>query len=66
MSDIIDDANETADLHLQVALRNYKQSGTMQPAAVAQGFCLHCGVELPPPLLWCNAEHRDLWQEHYR
>lgn len=63
MPDLIDDANATAELHLDVALRNYKHSPIM---AESQGFCLHCGVDLEHPRRWCNAEHRDLWQDTHR
>lgn len=61
MSDIIDDANATADLHLHVALRNRKHDAIMPTAGV--GFCLCCAADLPPERRWCDAECRDAWQK---
>lgn len=63
MADEIDKANETAELHLAVALRNYKQSPII---ATSVGHCLHCGKDMPPPRRWCDAICRDLWQDRYR
>lgn len=63
MADEADKANETADFFLATALRNYKQSPII---ATETGYCLHCGEDLAAGKRWCNAEHRDLWQDTYR
>lgn len=56
MSDIIDDANNTAELHLSIAL-----SGLKPPAPIPHGpgYCLECGVALAKPFRWCSAPCRD-------
>lgn len=67
MADEVDAANEVAALHLDIALRNYKQSPIMEASvATPQGFCLHCGADIPHPRRWCNASCRDQWQDHHR
>lgn len=63
MADIIDDANAAAEVHLDAALRNYKQSPII---AHATGECLHCGKDLPPERRWCDAICRDAWQEEHK
>lgn len=63
MADEIDKAQDTDQLLLGVALRNYKHSPII---AESVGHCLHCGVDLPAPRRWCDAICRDLWQDSYR
>jgi hypothetical protein len=31
-------------------------------APEATGFCLNCGVPLPPGVRWCDADCRDDWE----
>ena len=54
MSDIIDDANNQAELALQILLQARRAAG---PAAT--GFCLSCEAPLEPGLRWCNVHCRD-------
>lgn len=60
MSDLIDDANETAELFLRAALLNKQQSPILNATGV--GFCLHCEKDLAPERRWCDAACRDAWQ----
>lgn len=61
MSDIIDDANDTADHFLAVALRNSKHTPIMPP--FGDGSCMQCGAEITPERRWCDAKCRDEWQK---
>lgn len=64
MADIIDQANDTADLLLAAALQNQQRAGTITP--VGTGFCLYCAVPVPPPRRWCDAECRNGWEAEQR
>lgn len=58
MSDSIDDANDTAELHLTAALASKKPSGP-QP----MGKCHYCDEPLTDPAArWCDALCRDDWE----
>lgn len=54
MSDLIDDANNQAELALQIQLRARRLAGP-DPT----GRCLHCDAELAPYLRWCDADCRN-------
>jgi hypothetical protein len=54
MSDIIDDANNQAEMALQLQLQARRAAG---PAAT--GLCLSCEAPLGQGLRWCDADCRD-------
>lgn len=60
MSDIADDANDTAELFLQTAL--LKQQANSKPTPAGIGFCLYCSEEVEGEGRWCGVDCRDLWQ----
>lgn len=58
MDDNLDIAAEREELARQAAI------AARRPAAPAPiGACLYCGERLPAPMRWCNADHRNEWQE---
>lgn len=57
MSDIIDDANEAADIFLASALTKRQD-----PGPFPTGHCHFCGEAVPPGHRWCDADCRDDWQ----
>lgn len=61
VSDIIDTANDTADLFLRVALRN-RQQATKAPPPGETGRCLNCEARVKPGRRWCDAGCRDQWE----
>jgi hypothetical protein len=54
MPDIIDDANNQAEMALQLQLLARRRAG---PAST--GFCLSCAWPLPDGHRWCDADCRD-------
>lgn len=60
MSDIADDANDTAEVFLQSALLKQQRNAKATPAGI--GFCLYCSEEVEGDRRWCDAECRDEWQ----
>lgn len=63
MADFIDDANETAELFLQAALRKSQGKGK---APLATGFCLNCQEKLAEGARWCDADCREDWEKRGR
>lgn len=61
MADEIDLAQEREYLANQNSLRLKKPEG---PAAT--GRCLYCEEHLPDGHRWCDAEHRELWEQERR
>lgn len=59
MSDIIDNANDCAELYLGVALRNAQAK--VAPAPHGIGLCLNCGTETAGDARWCDPDCRDDW-----
>jgi hypothetical protein len=59
--DIVDQANEAAELFNRAALSQRKSEGP-----VATGFCFNCDARLAPKLRWCGPECRDDWQRAQR
>jgi len=57
MSDIIDQANDRAELELRRAL-----SIRRDPAPPPCGMCLNCGETLSRVQRWCDDQCRDDWQ----
>jgi hypothetical protein len=53
--DIIDQANEYAEVHLRAALSQRKAEDIPQ----ARGSCLNCDATLPQQQRWCDAGCRD-------
>lgn len=60
MPDIIDDANNTADLFLSAALQNQKHGASKETSGI--GVCLNCGADVEGDRRWCDHECRDQWQ----
>lgn len=61
MGDIIDDANDAADLLLQSALHQQLRKSTRIPTGT--GECLNCGVKVDKKRRWCGADCRDAWEK---
>lgn len=62
MADIIDIANDAADLFLSEALKK-RQHDAILPTT-GTGSCLHCDeVLLETTRRWCGVECRDAWQK---
>lgn len=61
MADIIDDANNTADFYLGIALREQLRSVKITPAFT--GFCLCCGETLSDERRWCDIACRDEYEQ---
>ena len=58
MADIIDDANEAAEMHLRAA-----QSRRLPEGPRSTGFCHNCEEMLDHPgARWCDTECRDDWE----
>lgn len=64
MADIIDNANDTADLFLRESLRKQQQRATSTPSGI--GMCLFCGEEVEGDRRWCDAVCRDDWQRRQK
>ena len=58
MSDEIDRANDTAQMFLDMGLKQRRPSGPE-----ATGYCLNCDAPLHIGR-WCNANCRDDWEKH--
>lgn len=61
-----DEADQAA-LHIEATealaleeIRNRK------PEAPVTGYCLFCGEDVSEGRRWCDAEHRDLWEQAKR
>lgn len=52
MADEIDQANELADLALNIALRNMSAGQKIAP----RGTCYYCEAEVGPKQLFCDAD----------
>jgi hypothetical protein len=59
MSDIIDTANDTADLFLADSL-THRQTPAPIPKGI--GLCLECLTDLNTDRRWCDATCRDEWE----
>jgi hypothetical protein len=58
--DICDKGAQTADLLLDVALRNRQRGANLPTPGI--GICLNCGADLDDATRrWCDAECRDDW-----
>ena len=60
-SDLIDQANEAAEIFRRSALSQRAPEG---PAAT--GHCFNCDARLKPGLRWCDAPCRDDWEKQRR
>lgn len=60
MADIIDQANDTADLYLNAALRKQQHEDIVTPSGI--GMCLSCGEPVEGDRRWCDKDCRDDWQ----
>lgn len=64
MADIIDEANERAELRLRKQLEVRKPAGP-EPT----GYCLNCDQPFDPEddqRRWCDADCRDDWELRHR
>ena len=61
MADIIDQANEVAEIHLKAAL-----SQRMLEGPRAKGQCHNCGYPLLEPYRWCNDDCKEDWEKRQR
>lgn len=59
--DIIDQANEAADIFRRSALSQRKPDG---PAAT--GHCLNCDARMAPQQRWCDVNCRTDWEKAQR
>lgn len=74
MADVVDQANECAEMQLQCSISN----SSMKVGPSVTGYCLYCGEQLHSshelhlisikefegvPRRWCDADCRDWWQE---
>jgi hypothetical protein len=59
--DIIDQANETAEIFRRSALSQRKPDGPE-----ATGHCLNCDARLAARQRWCDAPCRDDWEKAQR
>jgi hypothetical protein len=57
-SDIVDQANEVAELHRQAGIKQRRPEGPK-----ATGECLNCGEPVASPRRWCDAACRDEWEK---
>jgi hypothetical protein len=62
MADVIDDANERADVFLRESLAWRRQEATAEPT----GACLNCEAPVTLPLRWCDGDCRDDWAARNR
>jgi hypothetical protein len=59
--DIIDQANEAADIFRRSALSQRQPEGPP-----ATGHCLNCDARLAPKLRWCDVNCRSDWEKQKR
>lgn len=59
MSDIIDAANDQAELVLSVEL-SYRRPNGPKPT----GRCLWCGEDVAPDRRWCDSDCRDQFERY--
>lgn len=59
MSDIIDNANDTAELFLRAAVSKARIDG----APPSTGRCFNCEEPVPSGLRWCDVDCRNDWQK---
>lgn len=58
-TEIIDQAQQLTQMHLDHALANRKPYRKLAP----KGECYHCGEELPEPKLFCDGECSARWSK---
>jgi len=58
MADVIDDANERADVFLREAIA-WRRA---EPGVAPTGHCLNCAEAVEHLLRWCDADCRDDWE----
>lgn len=64
MGDIIDQANDAADLFLRSALSKRQRNVTHTDGI---GLCLNCGADVEDTRKrWCDADCRDDWQKEQK
>jgi hypothetical protein len=61
--DIIDQANQQADLLLQLQLNEAKRT---KPGPLPTGACLYCGEDVAPGRRWCDADCCSAWEKEQR
>ena len=60
MPDLIDEANEKAELFRTAALRQTLKASTSIPVGI--GSCLFCGDDIDGHGRWCDVSCRDLFE----
>lgn len=65
MSDIVDNANDSAERDLQLAIRAARCSNGLE-IPDATGLCFNCGEDVSPVQRWCDDDCRDDWQTRRR
>ena len=60
MDDIYDQATDTEQLFLDVALRNTRAAAV--PVAAATGLCLSCDKPVSVGVRWCNRSCCEDWE----
>lgn len=66
MADIADEANKTADLFLDAALKNRAHSVVSATTQSGIGLCLNCGADVDGDRRWCDRECRDMWEQEQK
>jgi hypothetical protein len=62
MADEIDQANELAELALNVALRNLSAGPKLTP----RGVCYYCEAEVAPQQLFCDKDCADDYEKEQK
>lgn len=60
--DVIDRANDAADLILQDAIERRQREAQCAPSLLACGHCYGCNEPVPQGLQFCDSFCRDDWQ----
>lgn len=60
MADIIDDANEKAELFLAAALASHHSKPKVSTPGI--GICLNCSADVEGERRWCDAACRNDWE----
>ena len=60
MSDLVDNANDTAEYLAQMAVRDARAK---KDGPIATGHCLNCGEELNNKRRWCDKDCARDWEK---
>lgn len=59
-------SDELAAEREEIARRSALVTSKKPEGPKPTGHCLYCGVKVPFPIRWCNAQCRDGWQATQR